>query len=153
MATFHFNLQAELDKRRSVEDAAQQGLAKVLRENLILQTQLSEMRESVYSDRARLAGALAGAVNVQQIQRHATHAGQVQLRSGQMVTRIAELDQQAAAARSRLAEASKRRKAIERLRDKQWAKWRAGQQRRQASELEDLITIAHVRRLLGLATE
>ena len=44
-------------------------------------------------------------------------------------------------------------RAIERLRDKQYRRWRVNQRRWEAAELDDLITVSHVRRLLGLATE
>lgn len=152
MGIFKFNLQTVLEQRRSEEDAAQRELAKLLRENMVLETQLRGVQETVREDRSCMAGALAGAVDVARLRQHAAHASQVSARSHQFAVRMQGLRHQIDTARARLLAASKRRKAIERLHEKRYAAWHAQQQRRAVREADELGTQSHLRRLFQVET-
>lgn len=137
MRAFTFDLQAALNQRRQGEDEAQRELARLLREQMVLQTQLRSIRDTVDGDRAVLAPSLAGTLGVARLQRHASFAMQAGTRVGQIVARLADLDRAAASARHRYVEAAKRRKAIERLHDKQLGRWQLARRRREAVEMEE----------------
>jgi flagellar protein FliJ len=149
MSPFTFNLQTLLEQRRESEDAAQRELAKLLREHMVLQTQLRSMSEAVRHERAGLSSALTGQVDVGRAHQYAAHVGQVQVRSRQIVSRIAELEGLIVGARQRLAEASREHRAIQRLRERQYHRWRLEVHRRQMVESDDAALGRYARQTRG----
>ncbi len=140
MARFEFKMEPLLTHRRRLEDERQRALAVLLREKLILETQLRNQQQSISEDKQRLSGALAGRVDVDSIRRHAAHNHRLAVRAQQIAIRLFELTRQIEAARVALVEATKQRKAIELLRDKRFDRWRKRQQRKATAELDELAT-------------
>lgn len=149
MPRFVFKLQPVLDQRRRVEDDAQRELAQLLRQRMIFQQQLRDLQGSIRSDKATMTASLTGHVDVSRIREHARHAGHVTQRAQQLTVSMLGLERRIETARGNLLEATKRRKAIELLRDKQQKRWETEQRRREATQLDEIATAAHVRRMRG----
>lgn len=149
MAKFVFKLKPVLDQRQRDEDDRQRELAQLLRQRMILQQQLRELQGSIRSDKATMTDSLTGSVDVSRLREHARHAGHVTQRAQQLAVSMLGLERRVEAARADLLEATKRRKAIELLRDKQKKRFDNEQRRREAADLDEIATAAHVRRMRG----
>jgi flagellar export protein FliJ len=138
MAGFVFRLESVLRQRKHVEEQRQRELAELLRRQLILQTQLRTLQQTVQSDKREMSDALVGAVDVRRIRQHATHASQVSLRIQQLATHLFALTRQIERARQALLEATKACRALETLRERQHERWRGEQERLQTAELDEI---------------
>lgn len=148
MATFTFRYQTLLDHRRRIEDEAQRELAKHLRVRSILQDQLRNQQETIHRSKHELTGALVGKVDLTAVGRFARYSGSVAARARQIVGRLAQLEDEVAEARSILLDATRKRKALELLRDRHHGLWRREQDLRETAELDDLSTQRYARRVL-----
>jgi flagellar export protein FliJ len=149
MARFRFRFDPVLRQRRGAEDHCQRELAKVLRERLILQTQLGSMQQTITSSKHRLADGLVGAVDMARVGQFAGYSGQVTQRAHAIVMRMAKLEGQIDEARSKLLAASQARKSMELLMERDLRNWRLEQHRREEAELDELSTQQFVRRAAG----
>ncbi len=147
MPSFRFRLEVVLKHRMAVEDQRQRELAAVLRLRMILHEQLRLMQQTIVDSKRELAGGLVGPVDVDRITQFARYSGQVRQRAAAIVTRLAGAEKQIEAARQRLLEATKARKALELLRDRQREQWRREEDRREAAALDELAVQAYGRRL------
>lgn len=141
MTRFNFEYESVLEHRRKMEDLAQHDLAKLLRERMVLENMLRTLDQAVREDHAALARSLVGMVDVTRAQRHATFATQTAMRHRQITGRMEALAPRIEAARHRLRDAMKQRKAIERLRDKRQRLSQTQQRRREYAERDGLVTI------------
>jgi len=146
MAVFQFKLEPLLKHRRTLEEQAQSELAQRLRHKLMLENQLRDQQQTIVTDKASMADSLVGRVDVGRIRQHAMHQHQVALRVQQIAMRLLELNREIDEARASLIEAAKQRKAVERLKEKQFERWRAAQEKARAAELDELATQAYARR-------
>ncbi len=138
MASFHFKLEPVLRQRQAEEDRCQRDLAKVLRQRMILRTQLRQMQETISSSKRDMAGGLIGRVDLAQVASFARYSGQVAQRAQQIVLRMAGLEKQVEQARGRLLQAARARQALELLRQRQYDRWRREQDRRETIELDEV---------------
>jgi len=145
MAKFAFKLEPLLAHRRHVEDEHQRALAQLLREKLILETQIRNHQSTISDDKQTMSSALVGQVNVDRIRQHAAHSGQVAVRLQQIAYRLLHLNRSIEEARKTLLEAVKQRKAVELLREKQFKRWKQAQDRREAAELDEIGTQIYMR--------
>lgn len=146
MAKFRFKFEPLLAHRRRTEEQCERALAKLLREKLILETQLHNQQASISSDKHQLGEALTGRVDVDAIRRHAAHTNRLAIGAQQIAFRLFELTRLIESARHELLEARKQRRAIELLRDKRLAQWKRQIERRENAETDDLATNAYARR-------
>ena len=146
MAMFEFQYEPVLHHRKVLEELKQRDLAKLLREKLIIESQLRSMQETITTDKRQMAGALTGTVEVRRIRQHAAHAGQVAVLARQMAARLMILTKQIELTRAKLLEAAKARKAIELLREKQFARWQREQDKKEAAVIDELATQSYARR-------
>jgi flagellar protein FliJ len=145
MARFAFKLQALLKHRRAIEDERQRALAQLLREKMIIESQLRRDQTTIIDDKRRMTAALAGHVDVPRIRQHAAHQHQVAFKAQQVAFKLLELTRRIDTARRDLTHAMKQRKAVEILRDKQWNRWRRQQNRRETAALDELATQRYAR--------
>ena len=145
MASFHFKLQPVLRQRELAEEQCQRELAMYLRKRMILHDQLRGMQQTISTSKRELGQSLVGKVDLARIGDFARYSGQVTQRAYQIVTRLRELEPEIAAARQKLVEASRRRKAIQLLRDRQHQQWLDEQNRAQTLEMDELATQRFVR--------
>ncbi|MBI1336390.1 MAG: flagellar export protein FliJ [Phycisphaera sp.] len=145
MAKFVFKLQTLLKHRQMLEDRAQQELAKTLRRRMILEGQLRQMQESIRDSRHQLADSLVGRVDLGQTTRFAQFSGQLRLRAQQHVMEMAKLEKEVQARREALVRATQARRAVELLRDKQFAQWQQSEQQRESAVFDELATQQYLR--------
>lgn len=146
MAVFNFKFESVLTHRRRTEDQRQRELAQLLRQKMILESQLRSLQQRITDDKNSMAGSLLGPVNVNRIRQHAAHSMQVTSRAQQIAVKLLAIHRQIDQSRAALLEATKARKAIELLRDRHYNRWRGEQQRRETAELDEIATQAHGRR-------
>lgn len=149
MAKFAFKLETVLQQRRNSEDERQRELAKLLRERMILLDQLRSIQSTITHSKSELRQSLTGSVDLMQVSQFARFSAQATGRAHAIVNRLAGVEQSVEAARARLIESTKARKAIERLREKQYRKWTDTQQRREAAELDEIGVGRHAMSLLA----
>lgn len=147
MARFIFQLEPLLKHRQMIEDQAQRALAMGMRQRMILENELRRHQETIRDDKQLMGQSLMGQVDVPRIRQHAMHVGQVAVRAQEIGFRMVELHHRIEQARGELVQAMQQRKAVELLRDKQLRRWKREQNRRETSQLDELATQLHVRRM------
>ena len=146
MAKFQFKLNPLLKHRQRIEDDKQRVLAQLLRQKLIIETQLRNQQQSITTDKHQLGEALTGQVDVESIRRHAAHSNRMSINAQRIAFSLFELGRKIEKARAELIEATRQRRAIELLRDKQERRWRIELDRRETAEIDELATQGHARR-------
>ena len=147
MADFKFKFETVLRHRELIEDECQRDLAKHLRTRMIFEDEIRKMQGTISESKRELGSALVGKVDIDRIAGFARYAGQSTHRAQQLVMKVADVEKQIAAARAKLLDATRQRKALELLREKQQRQWKQEQSRREAIELDDLATQQYARRL------
>ncbi len=138
MAKFQFKLEPVLFQRRIEEERCQRDLAKSLRERMILHTQLRHMQQRVTQAKQSLTNGLVGVVDMTGVSSFARYSGQVRQRAHAFVMKLAGVEKQIDSARQTLIEASRRRKALELLRDKHYEAWKKRLAKREAAEMDEI---------------
>jgi len=138
MAEFQFKLDTVLQQRRMIEDQRQRELAKSLRQRMILLDQLRLMQTSITDSKRDLRDGLVGNVDMDRVAHFARYSGQTTARAQAIVSKLATIERQTEMHRQQLVEATQARKAIERLREKQFRKWKTEQDRREAAMLDEI---------------
>jgi flagellar FliJ protein len=145
---FVFQFESVLRQRQVEEDRCQRAFAKLLRQRLILHTQLRQMQQTITQSRGELRGVLLGAVDMSRVSQFAVYSGQATRQAQQVMMKLAQLERQMESSRSVLLEATKGRRAIELLRDKHLRRWRREQEAREAAQADEMNTQAFARRRL-----
>lgn len=153
MARFEFKLDPVLRHRQMVEEQCQRDLAQFLRQQMILRTQITDLQQTIVSDKRAMADSLVGQVDVVRIRQHGLHSNRVALRVQQIALELLKLRQQIEQARQKLLDATKARKAVELLKSKHYERWMAEQRRAETRETDEMATQAYARRLAGRADE
>ena len=146
MPAFRFKLQPVLEQRRRTERDRQRELAELLTRKRELEAQLRTEQQTIHDDKAAMADRLVGRVDVSRIRQHASHVGQVTIRARRAAGELMTLHQRIEGARSSLLEATRARRAVELLRDRQYRRWLAEEQRREAAEQDELAMQSYGRR-------
>lgn len=150
MAKFKFQFDAVLQQRLAQEELRQRELAKVLRQRLIFHTHLRQMQQTITQSKHDLASGLVGKVNLEAISQFARFSGQVSQRARMTVAKLAALEKTIAAARQRLLEATRARRALELLRDRQHQQWLRLQDAREQMVLDEIAVGQFARKAMGL---
>lgn len=145
MAQFRFQYQTVLRQREMVEEQAQRRLAQVLRQRMILRDQLTKMQQTTTTSKQQLRDSLQGRVNLDSISTFARYSGQVMVRAQQIVRELAGLEQRIGVAQAELLAATRARKALELLQERQRERWRRQEELRETAELDDLAQQAFLR--------
>lgn len=148
MAKFRFKFESVLRYRGMIEDECQRELAKTMRHRMILQDQLRQMQQTIVDSKQQLGQGLIGRVNLDQIAQFARYSGQVAQRAQGIVQKLAVAEKQIETARQKLLKASRDRKALELLRDRQRRQWQLEQDRLEAATLDELAVQGYARRLV-----
>lgn len=145
MAKFRFQFEPVLFQRRAEEDSCQRDLAKSLRTRMILCDQLRQLQQDITVQKRQLSGALVGRVDMERVAHFACYSGQTTHRAHTLVVRLAGVEKQIEAARLRLLEATRARKAMEILRDRRYQQWKTQIERREVAQLDELAVQWHGR--------
>ncbi|MHC4993519.1 MAG: flagellar export protein FliJ [Planctomycetota bacterium] len=149
MAAFEFKLKTVLKTRLQAEEEIQRDLAKLLRQKLAFETELRNMQQNISDDKRLMADSLVGDVDVCRVRHHARHTLQVTNRAQQIAVKMLGLHKNIENTRRQLLEATRQRKAVEILRDKQYERWLVTERRREQNELDEMATQAYGRRADG----
>jgi len=148
MAKFRFRFETLLAHRRRIEDQRQRDLAKHLRTRMILVDQIRDMQETIRQSKQEMTDGLVGHVDLTRVGQFARYSGHAAARARQIVVRLASLEKQIEQARQALVEATRQRKALEKLREKHEAQWQYEQNRRETNELDELAVTRYARQAM-----
>src|SRR4051794_27003829 len=126
MARFVFKLHTVLKQRKRLEQEKQRELAVRHAKQVALEDQLKRMDESLKQASEDLRrNHLTGSIDLSFLAAHRRFLTSMQRQGMQLVQQIAAAKAHVEDARRQLAEAAKRRKAIDRLRERALDTWRA----------------------------
>jgi len=139
MARFVFKLAGVLKQRLHEERRRQRELAERQANLAALQQRLKELNDRVQqtNDDVR-SNHLTGPLDMNFLAAHRRFLAATQRGAVEIVQRMAIAQKQVDEALAHLAEASKQRKIIEKLREKQFERWRAEQDRKEVAELDEV---------------
>jgi flagellar export protein FliJ len=142
MAQFKFRLDTVLRQRELEETVAQSAVAEARRKVVAIEEELRDLQgQSDAAAQWMSAGRhLQGPINLQTLAAHRRYLNSVATVGGDKVRRLALAQRDVETARQRLAEAARRRKAIETLRDKQEQQWRTDRRRREDAAADEAAT-------------
>jgi flagellar protein FliJ len=139
MSKFIFKLEPLLRQRKRDEQERQRELAQ--RELVVvnLQHELKRLDESLKgaSDDLR-NNHLTGAIDISFLTAHRRFLLSMKRQGAGLIQQIAAAQAHVDQARLKLIEAAKQRKVMEKLREKQFARWREGQARREQADMDEI---------------
>jgi len=146
MPRFVFRLEVLLTHRQQVEKEKQRRVAQIQQEiqavvRIIQETQ-SRIREE---NRTLGTKQLTGKLDMQYIAHEKRFVGALQVRIMLATQKRAGLEQVLAAARAELLAAARARKVLEKLKDKQFQRWRAEQERKESAAMDEIATQSAIR--------
>lgn len=149
MQAFQFRYKVVLRQREVIEQAKQRALAKLMHQRNAMVGQLRQMQETISLSKRQAAGGLVGRVDLNAIAGIARYSASCALQGNGLVREIAQLETLVEQARNELIEASKNRKALELLKDRQRQAWELEQRRMEASQLDELTTQAYAAKAMA----
>lgn len=141
---FIFSLEPVLEQHRRVEEARLRALAAVERERVALEDRARALQGDLAAARADLRDRLASpgaAGGVGAVRMQANASLRITLELQQCALALAGVLRRLERARAELVAATTARKAVERLRERRLAAWRAEESRREVRELDELTTM------------
>ncbi len=142
MARFVFALEPLLRARLRAEQQHQRTMAGLERERIHLQGTLRRHQHGITQGKQGLRTALTGAIDMP-TQRLAANASlHVVRKAQQIVLQLAGVHRRLDSARPRLIEAAKHRRAMELLRDRRFAQFKAAENKAETAALDELAVIA-----------
>lgn len=153
MPKFEFKLEALLEHRLQVEKEKQRRVAVIQQEIQAIQRQIQDAQMRIALENRTLGTReLSGRLDMAYISTEKRYVGNLHLKIIYALQKITSIEQTLAVARADLLEAAKSRKVIEKLKEKQLARWRAEQDRKESALLDEIGTQLAVRTALAEAT-
>jgi flagellar FliJ protein len=138
MPRFTFKLEAALRKRKLAEREAQRVLAtRLAHANSLDDTLAGLNRDLVGAAKALRDGRLVGTVDVAYLTAHRRYTNDVARRGQELLAKRALAEREVVAARTDLAEAARQRIVLDKLRERQHARWREAQARREQADADE----------------
>ena len=131
MAKFVFNLEALLRQRKREEQECQRLLAEQAAVVNAAEEAVRRINETVQAGHEDVRRHLMGRLDMGFLTAHRRFMGAMQRQAMDLVQKVVVAKKLLEEARVKLAEAAKRHKAIQKLRGKQFDRWRAEQARRE----------------------
>jgi len=139
MARFRFKLNGVLRQRRHIERQRQRELAVVQGEMARLQDDLRLITaELKTAEEDVLTHHLVGRLDLNFLAAHRRYVLAMERRGMALVQKMANLQRQVETAQKALAAAAIQRKVMEKLREKQWERWRADLDAREAAQADEV---------------
>ena len=139
MAKFDFKLEGVLRQRKHVEQEKQRILAEKQRAMVEIQQALVRIQEQMQASNEDIRkNHLVGTLNMQFIAAHRRFLTGMQRQTITTMQRLTLAQRAVDDARLELAEAAKHRKAIEKLKEKQFERWRADQARKEQAQTDEI---------------
>lgn len=141
MARFIFKLEGVLHHRERVEQEHQRALAVVASELVRLEGEQRALADEVNRNAADVRdNHLVGKLNMAYLAAHRRYMLGMQRKFQSAAQAIQAQQQRVEAARAALAEATKQKKMLEKLRERYQERWKADQARLEASAMDELST-------------
>ncbi len=139
MARFVFKLEGVLRQRKHEEQQRQRDLAEKQLQLAELQRSLQQVQQNVQAANDDLrSNRLLGRLDMSFLAAHRRYLGAMQRQGIGLMQRIALGQRLVDESRIQLGEAAKRRKVIEKLRERQFERWRSQINRRELEELDEI---------------
>jgi flagellar FliJ protein len=151
MRRFKFELEPVLEARRQHEQTKQRLMAAIERDRLHLEDALRQHQANLAEGKQHLRNQLVGTVNAAALRVQANASIQVGRKAQRTVLELAGVHRRLDAARAELIEAARRRRAIELLREKRLAQWKAEVNKAETAAIDELAGMAAARRARALA--
>lgn len=149
MAKFWFNLEGVLKHRKFQEQQKQRSLSIVQGQMTVLKNELQALNDTVQKSTDDLrTNRLVGRLDMGFIAAHRRFLIGVSTKAGEIMQKIARLQVQVEAAQKELAEAAKQRKIIEKLRERQYERWKRELDAKELAALDEVgmqLSYGHVR--------
>lgn len=145
MPRFRFELQPVLDARKRAEDARQLEVAELEAERVALEDGLRRRQRSIVESRSDARDELIGRVDPGRLRATANASLAVMRDAQRTVLELAGVHRRLEAARERLREASRDRRAIEIVRERRFEDWKQAMDRREQAALDEIATIRGAR--------
>lgn len=153
MARFVFKLEALLAHRREVEREHQRRVAVLQQQASRLAARIQQAQQDIAAENGQLTREkLVGTLDLAYIAHEKRFVGSLRMLIVTTMQELAAMEKTMAAAKAELRAAAKARKVIEKLRDQQWARWLAEENRREAIATDEIGTQLAVRRMIDLDT-
>lgn len=146
MARFRFKLEPLLKARRAAEETEQRRVARIERERLAIEERLRRQQHLIGAGKDELREHLTGSLHMPRLRGQAASALRGMRQAHRLVLELAGVHHRLEAARSVLLEATKRRRALELLRERRYEQFLADQNRRETDALDELAVIAAARK-------
>jgi flagellar FliJ protein len=139
MPKFVFQLEGVLRQRKHQEQECQREFALVQAEMAVLQSELKALDDSVQQSTEDMRrNRLTGALDMAFIAAHRRFTVGVQRRAAALVQKMALVQERLEEKQRALAEAAKRRKIVEKLRETQFERWKLELSRKEMNELDEI---------------
>jgi flagellar export protein FliJ len=139
MARFIFKLQGVLRQRKQIEQERLRDLAKTAQQMREVEQLLRSLNMELVSNTQSLRdGHLVGRLDMTYLAAHRRYTIAMQRKGQALVQRLASLQKQTEIQQQALAEAAKRRKAIENLKERRHEQWRTDLSRKEMAEMDDI---------------
>jgi len=151
---FEFRLEALLDHRKQIEKEHQRKVADIQQkiQKLLREIQDAEARIST-ENRTLSSQKLVGKLDMQYISHEKRFVGNLHMKIVFTMQQLAKTEPLLAAARAELLAAARSRKVIEKLREKQFTRWRVEQEHKDAALMDEIGTQAAVREAIRKQNE
>ena len=146
MAKFLFRLEPLLKARRRQEEKEQRAVAELERERMALEETLRGYQRKITHGKESLRGSLGGALDMRGLRLEAGAALHLIRKAQQVVLQLAGLGQRQGVARARLIEATKRRRALELLKERRFDQWKTNLDKAETAQIDELVTNAAARK-------
>ena len=150
-ARFEFRLEALLTRRKQIEREHQLKVAQIQQQIQVLMRQIQDAQSRIVEENGRLSvKELVGHLDMQYIARQKRYVGNLHVQIILTMQRMAAIEKTLTTARAELLEAARSRKVIEKLREKQFARWLAELERQQAAQNDEIGTQLAIRQVAEL---
>lgn len=144
---FTFRFETMLRIRRQREDEHKRIVAARLREIAGVNRQIGSLQRQIHEEEDAIrTSQMPGTIDLQQAIRHRHWLGHLHRCLVETQGRMRGLESQLAQERAALAEASKQRKILDKLKERQWRRHQMEQERREAKEADEQATLRHAHR-------
>lgn len=145
---FIFGLETLLDMRKQVEKDKKLALAQVQQRIAAVQKQIQDAHAAITRQNRQLAQEkLVGRLDLSYISTEKRYVNSLHVLIAQCLQKLVEEERHLATARAALLAAARDRKVLEKLREKQHARWLAEQNRIESAQLDEIGTQLALRRL------
>jgi flagellar protein FliJ len=145
---FEFRLEALLEHRRAIEKEHQRKVAGIQQQIHALTRQIRDAQLRIALENKKLSGEqLVGKLDMAYIANEKRFVGNLHMHIALTMQKLAGVEQTLAAARVELLEAAKARKVMEKLKEKQFARWRLEQDRKESAAMDEIGTQIAMREL------